>query len=201
MATHDYVLNNQNGALFRADINSALQAIVTNNSSPTAPVPTYPFMMWVDTTTGILKQRNAANTAWINIYNYASPGIIDAVNFHTGTLLTSWTNFTPTVSAGGGTFTSATAVGRFKQIGKTVHANIELNVVTNGTASGFVRLTLPVTASMAVLFSGTGRNRTTAQQLQVIADTSTAIVVQRFDGVYPVANNNNCTLSFTYEAA
>jgi hypothetical protein len=76
MAIHDYVLNNQNGALFRADINSALQAIVTNNSSPAAPVPTYPFMTWADTSTGILKQRNAANTGWINIYNYSSPGII-----------------------------------------------------------------------------------------------------------------------------
>jgi hypothetical protein len=96
MATHDYVLDNQNGALFRADINAALQAIVTNNSSPTAPVTTHPFMMWVDTTTGILKQRNAANTAWINIYNYASPGFIGA-----NTSITSLTGLTGNVLING----------------------------------------------------------------------------------------------------
>ena len=67
MATHDYVIANGTGAAVRSDLNDALAAIVSNNSSATAPATTYAYMWWPDTTTGLLKQRNAANSAWITI--------------------------------------------------------------------------------------------------------------------------------------
>jgi len=67
MSQHDYVIANSTGAAVRADINSALQAIVTNNSGPAEPIATYAYMFWPDTTTGKLKMRNGANTAWIEI--------------------------------------------------------------------------------------------------------------------------------------
>jgi hypothetical protein len=197
MATHDYVLDNQNGALFRADINAALQAIVTNNSSPTAPVPTYPFMMWVDTTTGILKQRNAANTAWINIYNYASPGIIDAVNFHTGTLLTPWTAYTPTITSSSGTITSRSATGRYKQIGKTVHVLLDINITNNGTGAGVINFTLPPLPPLNTSWIGVGRGKVDGQLMQVF--NGNAIV--RYDNGYPLngASSGGIFASFTYE--
>ena len=37
MAQHDYVINNQSGAAFRADLNNALAAIVSNNSGDNEP--------------------------------------------------------------------------------------------------------------------------------------------------------------------
>jgi hypothetical protein len=67
MATHDYVLANASGAAFRADLNNALAAIVSNNSNATEPATTYAYMWWMDTTSGQLKQRNAANDGWITI--------------------------------------------------------------------------------------------------------------------------------------
>lgn len=67
MAQHDYDLANQAGAAFRSDLNAALAAIVTNNSGATAPTTTYAHMWWADTAAGILKRRNAANTAWISV--------------------------------------------------------------------------------------------------------------------------------------
>lgn len=67
MAQHDMVLDNSPGATIRSDINAAILAIITNSSGATEPASTYPFMPWADTTAGILKQRNAANTAWIDI--------------------------------------------------------------------------------------------------------------------------------------
>ena len=66
MATHDYVIANQSGAATRQDINNALAAIVSNNSSANAPATTYAFQFWFDTTNNILKIRNAANSAWID---------------------------------------------------------------------------------------------------------------------------------------
>lgn len=67
MATHDYVIDNSTGANVRADINSVLQAILTNNSSSSAPSTTAAYMFWADTTTGILKIRNSANDGWVEL--------------------------------------------------------------------------------------------------------------------------------------
>ena len=67
MAQHDYVIDNQSAASFRADINTALAAIVSNNSGNTAPSTTYAHQIWADTTAGLLKMRNAANSAWLTI--------------------------------------------------------------------------------------------------------------------------------------
>lgn len=75
MSQHDYIISNASGATVRADINSVLAAIITNNSGATAPSTTYSYQFWADTTTGILKQRNAANSAWIDIGTMASTNL------------------------------------------------------------------------------------------------------------------------------
>jgi hypothetical protein len=72
---HDYVISNGTGAAVRSDLNGALAAIVSNNSSASEPSPTYAYMWWADTTTGLLKQRNSANSAWITIGTLASTNL------------------------------------------------------------------------------------------------------------------------------
>ena len=72
---HDYVISNGTGAAVRSDLNGALAAIVSNNSSASEPSPTYAYMWWADTTTGLLKQRNSANAAWITIGTLASTNL------------------------------------------------------------------------------------------------------------------------------
>jgi len=72
VATHDYNIANGTGAAVRSDLNDALAAIVSNNSSATAPATTYAYMWWADTTTGLLKIRNAANSAFITVGTLAS---------------------------------------------------------------------------------------------------------------------------------
>lgn len=68
MAQHDYVIANQSGAAFRADLNNALAAIVSQNSGAAEPSVTYAYQPWADTTTGLFKIRNAANSGWITLY-------------------------------------------------------------------------------------------------------------------------------------
>jgi hypothetical protein len=75
MAQHDYVIANASGAAVRADLNSALSAIVTNNSGATAPTTTYAYQWWPDTTTGLLKIRNAANTSFVTVGTLAAPNL------------------------------------------------------------------------------------------------------------------------------
>ena len=66
MSQHDYNLADQAGAAFRADLNSALAAIVSQNSGATEPAATFAYQWWADTASGRLKQRNAANSAWLD---------------------------------------------------------------------------------------------------------------------------------------
>jgi len=67
MATHDYVIANGSGSAVRADLNNALAAIVSNNSSDSEPTTTYPYMWWADTTSGQLKLRNGDDDGWVEM--------------------------------------------------------------------------------------------------------------------------------------
>lgn len=75
MSQHDYSIANGGGSTVRADINAALAAIVTQNSGSSAPSTTFAYQMWADTTAGLLKIRNAANSAWITIGTLASTNL------------------------------------------------------------------------------------------------------------------------------
>jgi len=65
MATHDYVIDDQTTPQFRSDLNNALSAIVSNNSSATEPADTFANMWWVDTANNYLKIRDENDAAWI----------------------------------------------------------------------------------------------------------------------------------------
>ena len=74
MVQNTLVIQNQAAQAAREDIEEAIQAVATNNSDPTIaptastpPSATYPNMWWYDTFTNILKIRNEADTAWINV--------------------------------------------------------------------------------------------------------------------------------------
>lgn len=67
MAQHDFSIANDTGANVRTDLNNVLAAIVSQNSGATEPTTTFAFMWWFDTTTSLLKIRNAANNAWVTI--------------------------------------------------------------------------------------------------------------------------------------
>jgi len=70
MAQHDYVIDNSTGANVRADINSALLAISSNNSGSSAPSTTYALQSFANTTDSMLQLRNAANNAFVNLRKF-----------------------------------------------------------------------------------------------------------------------------------
>jgi hypothetical protein len=67
MPQHDYVIANDTAANVRADINSALAAVASNNSGATQPTTMYANEWWYDTATDTLKIRAEANDAWISV--------------------------------------------------------------------------------------------------------------------------------------
>jgi microcystin-dependent protein len=77
MSQHDYVINNDSGATVRADINSVLQAVLSQNSGNSAPSSTAAGMWWLDTSGGApytLKIRDAGNNHWLSLGSITDPG-------------------------------------------------------------------------------------------------------------------------------
>lgn len=70
MSQHDFNVANQGFPAFRGDMNNALAALASNSSGATAPSTTYAYQWWYDTTTNILKMRNADNDAWISFATF-----------------------------------------------------------------------------------------------------------------------------------
>jgi hypothetical protein len=140
VATHDYVIANGTGAAVRSDLNGALAAIVSNNSSATEPATMYAYQWWPDTTTGLLKQRNSANSAWVTI----------------GTLASTNLGLLPVA---GGTMTGALAVtaGTAALPGIAVSGDLNTGLVSPGadqlaiTTGGTSRLAVSTTAVSSTL--------------------------------------------------
>jgi len=82
MSQHDYNLANASGASFRADLNNVLAAIVSINSGSSSPATTFAGQVWEDTSTtpSTYKLRNAANNAWISLFNVDANGNFSLVS-------------------------------------------------------------------------------------------------------------------------
>ena len=65
MSQNDFTIANQSFPAFRADLNSALQALASNNSGATEPSTTFANMWWYDSANNIMYIRNEDNDAWI----------------------------------------------------------------------------------------------------------------------------------------
>lgn len=74
MTQHDYNIANQTMPSARADINNLFEAIATINTGENPPSSTFEHMLWADTTTNTLKQRNSSNTDWIILTKLNSNG-------------------------------------------------------------------------------------------------------------------------------
>lgn len=68
MSQHDFDLTTADantGPTVRAGMNAMAQALASGSSGATEPSTTYAYQFWADTTSGYMKQRNAANNAWL----------------------------------------------------------------------------------------------------------------------------------------
>ena len=140
----DYVIANASGATVRADINTTLLAVVSNNSGSSEPGTMYAFMLWVDTTTNLIKLRNAANSAWITL------GVsITASN---------------TIDVNGGSIdgtpigASSASTGAFTTLSATGASNLDSSVTINESGAD-VDFRVESDSSTHMLFVDGGNNR------------------------------------------
>ena len=146
MAQHDMNIANQGFPAFRADLNDALGALVSNSSGASAPTTTFAHQFWVDTSVSpnILRQRNADNDAWI---------VIGSINQTSDT-------FNLAVAQGGtGAATlgaNAVLLGNGTSAVQTVAPGTSGNVLTsNGTTWTSAASPAPTIASTAEAQAGT----------------------------------------------
>ncbi len=117
-------------------------------------------------------------------------------------IATAWTAYTPTVTAGSGSFTTTSAAGRYKQIGKTATFSAAITVTTIGTGGGSVNFTLPVTANAANSTFCSGRETgSTGSALFAFNSSTTVANITRYDNIFIGANGYVYNISCTYEAA
>jgi len=181
VATHDYVIANGTGSAVRSDLNNALAAIVSNNSSSTEPSTTYAFQWWADTNNTLLKIRNAGNSAWVTVGDYSTANL---------GLLTSSSASSTYMPLAGGTFTGAVTLGTGGSLifeGATADANELTLAVTDPTADRTI--TLPdATTTMAGL--AVAQTFTKAQRGTITALTDGATITPDFSA----SNNFSVTL-------
>jgi hypothetical protein len=146
MAQNDMNVANQGFPAFRADLNDQLEALVTNSSGATAPATTFPHQWWLDTSTtpSTLRQRNAANDAWI---------VVGLLNQSTNT-------FNVPVAQGGTGLATLTAnnvlLGNGTSAVQAVAPGTSGNVLTsNGTTWESAAAPTPTIASTAEAEAGT----------------------------------------------
>ena len=151
MTQHDYTIANQTFPNTRADINSALAAIVSQNSGATAPSTTYAYQLWYDTANDKLKIRNANDDAWIDIFGFDQ--VADTASI-TGNIDI---NITGIAVAGTLTDTSNTGnvtldFGTYQNFVLTLTGNVTLDNPTTETLgqTGFLVLIQDATGSRTV---------------------------------------------------
>lgn len=58
-----------------------------------------------------------------------------------------WFSYTPDVGAGAGTFTSVSAIGKFRLVGRMCFVSASVYITTNGTAANYTMIGIPITST------------------------------------------------------
>lgn len=111
-----------------------------------------------------------------------------------------FTTYTPVVTAGSGAFTSVSATGRYRRIGKLILIQLFITITTNGTGAGSVIATLPFTSvnlpNVVHYLVGQHLGITVNGSIGV---NSNSVTIFNYDGTYPGASGVSLALSGFYE--
>lgn len=112
------------------------------------------------------------------------------------------TTYTPTCTAASGSITTYSATGSYFQLGKFVFATATVTITNAGTASGYLRTTLPVAAVRNGPGSSYEANAGKFGEAVILSVISLSIVSTRnVDLTTQIAAGNVVTVTIMYEAA
>lgn len=144
----------------------------------------------------LIVARNAANTADVLglKLNSADQWELDSRVLH------SWKDYAPTISTDAGALGSLTVIdARYSRINNvvTVCVNILINAI--GSASGAIRISLPVPAARS--FTGSGANLSDATVLTVLGNAGGLAMIRatKYDGSSPISAGKYFNVTASYE--
>lgn len=176
--------------------------VVTNGNVPTAPTGTPG-----DTSTQIATDAFVANAVTTAVSTATNSSLAAMAAFAGGDggqqiLYGQWNTFTPVLSASSGTITAYSGTIRWVLLNKTVTFSCNMTITTNGTAAGYLILTLPLPFVGGSSPCGAGReNAFTGKSLNWATFSSSSLAFVYYDNTYPGANGANLLLSGSYETS
>lgn len=204
MAQHDYDIADQSGLSFLSDLNNLASAVVSNNSGATEPATKFAYQFWADTTSGLLKQRNSANSAWITIGTMATANLGLAllsgsaftgsvtstagdVNLKTNTALSDAAATLTAAQLIGGEFTITPTVARIQTTdtaaniiaaltGSVTNSNFAFTIVNNAAFD----VTVAAGAGVTLVGSAVINNGSATWRVRVTSGTTVSVI--RLDG-------------------
>jgi hypothetical protein len=114
-----------------------------------------------------------------------------------------WTSYTPTVTAAPGTsFTTVSATGAYQTIGKNVFFTATVTITANGSAAGYVSVSLPsgITASGTAVLSGREEAYYGKLLQGYITNGATTVDILNYDNTYPGGTGYVLTVSGTFQS-
>lgn len=210
MSQHDYNIANDSGLGVRTDLNALFMAIATQNSGDSKPNQTYPLQWWADTLTGYLKQRNAANDAWLirwdltkgQLATLYSPTFGGQVNLPTTTFING--NAVATLVApnfsGNAVFEKLTAWSDVSLPASTTIGGIspaELSYLEGVTSSIQSQLNALSSGKQAMLVSGTNLKTVNGNSL---LGSGNVVITQNPSAVFANSQIFNASGTFTVPA-
>lgn len=114
-----------------------------------------------------------------------------------------WVSWSPTITAGAGSYTTTSYTAKYTRQGKTIHLNIVILLTTIGTGSGACVFTLPATARSTPPHPvGSGRaDALSGKMLQSKLTSTTQAAILTYDNAGFTSSGEALNLSLTYELA
>lgn len=147
-------------------------------------------------TTGKLIKDHAATIALGSEVSGTLPVANGGTNYTGG----AWTTYTPTPTAGSGSFTTVSAAGAYLTIGKLVHFCLTITITTAGTAAGAVICAIPTgsPARPSMLAVGETAVAGTSGVARISTGSSNMLIV-RYDAGTLIASGHVLSMGGIYE--
>ncbi len=124
------------------------------------------------------------------------------VQAYNAAILGAWTAFTPSYWAPvSGAFTSFSAVGRYRHVGKSVDFQIIAYVDANGSANNGIDVALPVTATSTNCYFVGRESAVVGFDIKAISISTSRVRITKMDYSHPGGNGYVLVFGGTYEAA
>ena len=116
--------------------------------------------------------------------------------------LDEWIDYTPTITAGSGTFTTvSTNYAKYKRVNGTTSVKFEINVTTNGTAATSIIVSAPFPALSTAVINGFEYNALSKVTTGLIASGASTFTVKFYDGGYPGGSSTINAMNGFYTTA